>query len=154
MIRYLPVEKAHIRPLAALRVGPDQEKLVGANWLTLAEAPYEPGALVRGIWQGETPIGLFAMINPAESPPRGDDDIALDAGYLWRLMFDQTHQGRGHGGHALTEAARIARGWGHRALTLSVEQQPNAATPFYERHGFHATGRIIDSCIEMRRDFV
>ncbi|MEM9138936.1 MAG: GNAT family N-acetyltransferase, partial [Pseudomonadota bacterium] len=71
---------------------------------------------------------------------------------LWRLMVDGRYQGQGIGGQAMEFAARISRAWGYGAVTLGVADDPRSARPFYERHGYRMTGRIVDTDLEMRLD--
>jgi hypothetical protein len=72
-----------------LKVAPDQDKLVAPNEITLAQAAYDPASEVWGIFEGDTPVGLFAIINMAEYPHRepGDDPQSL---YLWRRSLTRT----------------------------------------------------------------
>jgi diamine N-acetyltransferase len=143
-----PVLRDHVRPLIGLKVRPDQEDLVSSNAKTLAEAAYETGSHVWGLWDGTVLVGLMAMIHPGEYPwdaysfPQPDEDRT--AAYLWRLMIGAEFQGRGHGRAALTEAVIQARAWGCSRLTAHVSDAPHSNLPFYERFGFRNTGRIED----------
>lgn len=146
-----PVTRETVRALAALAVRPDQPRLVSPNAITLAEAPYEPGAQVWGLWVGDVPVGLMAMIDPRAAPiaAPGDDP---QAAYLWRLMIDGAHQGQGHGRFAVDQALMVARSWGCPRLTLSVADEPHSKIGFYLHHGFRRTGRVVDEQIEMVRE--
>lgn len=126
-----------------LKVAPAQSSLVSLNMMTFAEAPFEPGALVRAMWRGKDPVGLLAMVNPSANPPDHDPELRQDAAYLWRLMVGEVFQGQGVGRLALQEAKRTAIAWGYGAMTLSVANRPDAAQPFYKRFGFELTGRQI-----------
>lgn len=143
-----PVLRAHVRPLLALKVRPDQQDLVSDNARTLAQVAYEQGSYVWGLWEGETPVGLMAMIHPGEYPwdsydqPQPDEDRT--AAYLWRLMIGAEFQGRGHGGAALSQAIVQARAWGCPRLTAHVADKPHSNFGFYQRCGFRTTGRIDD----------
>ena len=127
----------------ALEVAPQQQGLVTPNVMTMAEAPYEAGALVRGIWLGDRPAGLIAMLRPSAYPEDQDITIRRDAAYLWRLMVDHKFQGQGLGNAAVNEARRTAAAWGYRGITLTAGEGPHSAIPFYQRCGFVLTGRRL-----------
>jgi diamine N-acetyltransferase len=84
-----------VLPLIRLSVDEGQGGLVAENAKTLAQAAYETGSSVWGLWVSEEPVGLMAMIDPRVYPwlDEGDDPSAA---YLWRLMIDARHQGRGY----------------------------------------------------------
>lgn len=129
--------------ICALEVAPQQQGLVTPNVMTMAEAPYEAGALVRGIWQGDAPAGLMAMLRPSAYPDDQDITIRRDAAYLWRLMIDHRLQGHGLGRAALDESRRTAVAWGYHGITLTVGEGPHSAIPFYQNYGFELTGRRL-----------
>jgi len=111
--------------------------------MTMAEAPFEAGALVRALWQGENVVGLLAMLRPSAYPEEEGIIIRRDTAYIWRLMVGQGYQGRGLGRMALDEAQRTAKSWGYGGMTLTVASKPHSAIPFYERYGFALTGRML-----------
>lgn len=88
------VEKDHLRALFRLKVAEDQAGLVAPNEITLAQAAYEPGGYVWGLWEGDIAVGLLAMIHPHEAGgmEEGEDP---DAAYLWRLMIGGGASGQG-----------------------------------------------------------
>lgn len=149
MLSFRPVEKAHVRPLAALQVADNQVDLVSPNAITMAQAPFEPGALVRGIWDSDRPVGLIAMIDTRQIPASESVEWSRDQAYLWRLMVAGAEQGKGIGNAAIAEAKRTAHAWGLKALNLTTANDPRSAQPFYERHGFVLTGRQFDGELEM-----
>ncbi|MEM7058433.1 MAG: GNAT family N-acetyltransferase [Pseudomonadota bacterium] len=129
--------------ICALKVAPEQDGYVSPNVMTMAEAPFEVGSLVRAIWNDGQPIGLLAMKRPSDYPAEEDIQIRRDAAYVWRLMVDQDFQGQGFGVHALNEAKRTAIDWGYDAMTLTAGDGPHSAIPFYKRYGFVLTGRTL-----------
>jgi diamine N-acetyltransferase len=137
------VVRDHVLPLIGLGVGEGQGGLVAENAKTLAQAAYETGSHVWGLWAGDEPVGLMAMIDPRGYAwlEEGDDP---EAAYLWRLMIDARHQGRGFGRAAIGEAVEVARGWGLPRLAASVVDRPGSAMGFYEGLGFRRTGRVAD----------
>ena len=144
------VERADVNPLIRLEVRQDQRGLVAPNAVTLAQAAHEPGAHVWGLWEGEEPVGLVAMVDPREGLLEEGDDP--QAAHLWRLMVGAAHQGRGHGAAALEEVAAQARVWGLPRVATSTVRRDDGALPFYERHGYRRTGRVVDDEIELVRE--
>jgi diamine N-acetyltransferase len=145
------VTRDHLWPLINLTVRPDQHDLVSSNMKTFAEAPFEPGSRVWGLWVGETPVGLMAMVHPREYPyhEEGDD---VEAAYVWRLMIAADHQGHGYGRTAIGMAVAVARYWGCPRITLGVSPASHSAQQFYEKMGFRSTGRIVEEDLIMTRD--
>jgi diamine N-acetyltransferase len=141
MIERRNVTRETLWPLINLDVAPGQRDLVTDNRTTFAEAAYEPGAAVWGLWQGETPVGLMAMVDPVGVAAHGP---FLDpaAAYLWRLMIAKDHQGQGYGAQALGFAAQSARDWGAPRLVVGVRDVAHGNRGFYERFGFRDSGVI------------
>ena len=148
MLEKREITRETLGALLALRVRPDQPGLVADNAVTLAEAPFETGSRVWGLWDGEVPVGLMALVHPEEFQwhDPGDD---TEAAYLWRLMIDQHHQGKGFGRAAIDLALAVARGWGKPRLVSSVANVPHSNIGFYERLGFRKTGRIVEGEVEI-----
>ena len=142
--------RADVGALCDLGVRADQGGRVAPNARTIAQAAYEPGAHVWGLWEEDTPVGLLALIDQAEADL--DDGDEPRCAFLWRLMVDGAHQGRGFGAAALRIAAARARAWGKPRLVTSAVDVPGGAAAFYERHGFGRTGRVIDDEVELVRD--
>jgi diamine N-acetyltransferase len=136
-----PVTRDTLWPLIRLEVRADQRGLVAPNMQTFAEAAFEPGAQVWGLWQEDTPVGLMAMVDPAGVRLHGPF-VAPGAAYLWRLMIAEQRQGQGLGGQALAMAVATARDWGAPALVTGISERPDAALGFYARHGFRDSGTV------------
>lgn len=70
--------------------------------------------------------------------------------YLWRLLIDRMHQRRGIGGRVLDLIAAECQAMGASTLLTSWEEGKGSPRPFYLRHGFEPTGRIVDEETEAR----
>ena len=152
VVDFRRVTRNDLEAVCALVVAPGQEGLVTPNVMTLAEAQFEPGALVRAMWRDGVAVALLAILCPSTYPTDEDIVIRRDAAYVWRLMVGEDYQGQGLGTLALEEAKRTAIAWGYRGMSLSVGSKPGSAIPFYERQGFAMTGRKLwndDNELEM-----
>ena len=148
MLSRRPVLREHVLPLIGLVVRPDQVDLVSSNSKTLAQAAYETGSYVWGLWDEETLVGLMAMIHPGEYPwdayqahEPGDNGRCV---YLWRLMIGADFQGKGYGSAALAQAFAQTKAWGYARLTAHVSDVAHSNLGFYQSHGFQSTGIVED----------
>jgi GNAT superfamily N-acetyltransferase len=71
--------------------------------------------------------------------------------YLWRLLIDRRHQRRGIGGRALDLVSEECLGMGASTLLTSWVEGKGSPRPFYLRHGFEPTGKIVDEETEARK---
>ena len=152
MTEFRIVTKKDLIPLFGLSLKNEQWNFVARPATTLAQAAYEDGAEVFGMWGGDTPVGMIATIDfadPGASLDPGDPDDVI---YVWRLLIDEAHQRRGYGRMALDFAAEKARALGRRGVLLTSVDSPGSAIPFYEAYGFKKTGRIIDDEVELSLD--
>lgn len=143
LLRFRDVDGDDLEAVCNLAVAPDQVGLVTPNVMTMAEAQFEPGAVVRALWLDEAPVGLLAMMRPSAYPEDEDIVVRRDLAYIWRLMVGAQFQGQGYGACALEEAKRIAKSWDYNGISLTVADKPNGAIPYYERFGFVPTGRTL-----------
>lgn len=144
MIEFREVTRDNVNALIKLKLAEGQSHLIAPNAVTLAQAAHEPGAHVRGIYDGARPVGLLALLDPRDSPPwmtPQDDPGAL---FLWRLMIAADEQGKGYGTQAIALLKAQARDWGLPQLAASVVDVPDSPMAFYEALGFVRTGKIID----------
>ncbi|WP_030455418.1 GNAT family N-acetyltransferase [Herbidospora cretacea] len=135
-----PVTDANRAAVTALRVAPLQEEYVASVADSFADAERYPEAMPRfwAIYAGETPVG-FLMIS--DNVPPGDPSI-LGPYFLWRLLIDADHQGRGHGRAALAALRDYLRTRpGATELLTSVHPgETGSPMGFYLRLGFQDTG--------------
>jgi len=146
-----PLEKATLSPVLRLAVAPQQTQFVSTAAVTVAQSMFEPASEVYGLWDGETAVGLIGMIDftrPDADLVEGEEPDNL---YLWRLLIDQGHQRQGYGSRALGFFFDRAREKGIAQVTLTAVDGPGTPIPFYERHGFTPTGRIIKGEVQMAR---
>lgn len=142
LVEFRDITRDDLKAVCDLVVAPEQADLVTSNVMTMAEAQFEAGALVRAIWKNEEVVGLLAMLMPSAYT---EEEIVIrrDTAYIWRLMIGSSFQGQGFGGLALEEAKRTAVDWGYTGVSLSVGGKPHSAIPFYRKHSFELTGRML-----------
>jgi diamine N-acetyltransferase len=127
----------------ALRVLPEQKGFVDGVTASLTEAATRPASnpWCRGIYAGPEPVG-FVMV--AVSVPAGDEVIPWRH-YLWRMLIDGHHQGRGYGRAALNLVTDYLRGLPDAdELRTSVVPGPGSPIGFYLAYGFQPTGEWFD----------
>jgi diamine N-acetyltransferase len=128
-----------------LRRGPGQERYLGSMASHFEDAIEDAHACPRmwSVHDGDQLVG-FVMISddiPAERLA-ADDDI-VGPYYLWRLLIDAAHQGRGYG-RATIDAVVAYLGTKPNAafLLTSCKAGSGSPQPFYVHYGFTKTGDV------------
>jgi diamine N-acetyltransferase len=135
------ITAATVRQVTSLAVGPDQQRFVASNAVSLAEALFSAEAWYRAIYAGESPAGFVMLYDESlrATPP------ATPSVGLWRFMIDARFQGRGLGAAALQRVVAHVRSKGlFSALVTSYVPGPGCPEGFYTRAGFRHTGKIDD----------
>ncbi len=149
MVEVRPLTYEALMPLIKLDVRPDQSDMVAPNAITMAQSIFEHGSEIFGIFDGDKPVGLLAIIDlthPEADLDPGDDPDTI---YVWRLMVDAAHQRKGFGTAGLDHAMAIARDRGRARLAISAVPDDGSAIPVYEKYGFQRTGRIVEGEVEL-----
>lgn len=136
------ITDANREAVLGLRVAPGQESFVADVARSLADAAGYPQARpwYRAIVADGEPVG-FVMVswNPDPEPP---DPEIIAAYFLWRLLIDARHQGRGYGAAALRQVAALVRADGATELLTSYVPGEGGPAGFYRRLGFEPTGEL------------
>ena len=126
----------------ALRVTPIQARFVSSVAESLEEANGTPEGKpwYRAIYADGIAVG-FVMLswNVTPEPPR-----IIGPWFLWRLLIDVEHQGRGYGREAVRLVADIARENGASELLASHGVGEGGPKRFYRRVGFRPTGELAE----------
>jgi diamine N-acetyltransferase len=103
----------------ALRVTPGQERFVGSVRNALAQAARYPHAnpWYRAVCAGGEPVGFVLVSWDVEPQP----PEIIGPWFLWKLLIDQRHQGRGYGAAAVRQ---VARGSVHRCAQCQLPCLP------------------------------
>jgi diamine N-acetyltransferase len=135
------ISPANRAAVEALTVAPEQADYVEGVAASLAEAAATPDARpwYRAVYRDDTPVG-FVMLSDGITVANPD---YLGPYYLWRLLIDRRHQGRGLGSAALDLAVEHVRTRADaRVLLTSVVRGPHSPLGFYLGRGFASTGRL------------
>jgi diamine N-acetyltransferase len=146
MISLRPITDANRQEVEALRVSPGQEQFVSNVVESLQEAAEYPGAhaIYWAIYAEETPVGFVMIADEVDSPDYTPQ-------FLWKLLIDERHQGRGYGKATLDLVVEYFRGRpGVEAVTTSAVPGEGSPVTFYEQYGFVRTGEIDDGEIVLR----
>ncbi len=138
------VTKDDVRPLTKLEVSPTQQAFVASNAISIAQAAYEPLGRPLGMYVKGEPVGFLLVFDA-----RRDPDEPANQLYIWRLMIDHRHQGKGYGRRAIQWVMDEARRLGFAEVGLSHLDADGHAGPFYEKLGFAYTGKVEDNEREM-----
>jgi GNAT superfamily N-acetyltransferase len=134
------ITDANCEAVLSLRVAPGQERFVSSVRGALEEAAQHPHAKpwYRVVYAGDEPVG-FVMLswNVAPQPPE-----IIGPWFLWKLLIDQRHQGRGYGAAVVRQIVRLIQAEGGTELLTSHVPGEDGPAGFYERLGFVATGEL------------
>ncbi len=145
------ITPANRAAIEALTVTAEQSEYVAGVAASLVEAAETPDACpwYRAVYVDDTPVG-FVMISDGITV---DNPDYLGPYFLWRLLVDQRHQGRGYGTAALGLVVEYLRTRPDaRVLITSCVQGPASPIGFYLRQGFRATGGVHDGELVLELD--
>ena len=128
-----------------LRRGPGQERYLGRMMSHFEDAIAAAKACPR-MWSvhdretGEL-VGFVMISDDIPQATLDADDDLVGLYYLWRLLIDVRHQGRGNGRATLDAVAEyVARKPNGHVLLTSCSAGDGSPQPFYLHYGFEKTG--------------
>jgi diamine N-acetyltransferase len=139
------VSEDDVSAVMALRRGPGQDRYLGMMISHFEDAIADAKACPRmwSVHDREQVVG-FVMISdgiPAET--LADDDDIVGPYYLWRLLIDARHQGKGYGRATIDAVVDYLRGRpGADVLLTSCKAGDGSPQPFYLHYGFEKTGEV------------
>ncbi|MBN1646385.1 MAG: GNAT family N-acetyltransferase [Spirochaetales bacterium] len=117
-------------PVTLLEVSEKQKECVASNAFSMAQANFHSDAWFRGIFVNDEAVG-FVMLKLDHDKP----DY-----YLWRLMIDRNHQGKGYGKLALDKIVEFLGQFPEaKVLRSSVDMGEASPLNFYLNYGFKET---------------
>lgn len=133
-IELRPITLDNFYAICQLVVSPEQVTQVDSNAISLAEANFMPFAWFRAIYANNQPVGFILV----------DADTTTGKFSLWRLMLDQSQQGKGYGRLAISALTNaLQREFGISELFTSVVTGENSPIAFYQSCGFELTGALV-----------
>lgn len=124
----------------SLRTTPAQERFVSSVADSLAEAAAQPqgNPWFRAVYADEQPVGFVMLSWDVEpSPPEINGPW-----FLWKLLIDHRHQGRGHGREVVRQVVELVRSQGATELLTSHVPGEGGPAGFYARLGFVPRGDL------------
>ncbi len=124
----------------ALRTTPDQERFVSSVTDSLEEAAEYPqgNPWFRAVYADGEPVGFVMLSWDVEpQPPEINGPW-----FLWKLLIDHRHQGKGYGQEVVRQVVELVRGEGATELLTSHVPGEGSPAGFYARLGFVPTGEL------------
>lgn len=136
------VTKENWQACVRLKLAPEQEHFVASNAYSIAESKFMPTYIPQAIYHRaegdaeETMVG-FVMYGfyPDDDPPFGKRH------WIFRLMVDREHQGRGYGREAMRQVlARLEADPDCSSVLIGYETENVIASKLYADLGFREIG--------------
>ena len=129
----------------SLRRGPGQDKYLDSMEDIFAAADEEQRAMPHP-WAvhdaGSGALVGFVMIS--DNIPQPMDEDLVGPYYLWKLLIDESFQGRGYRAATLDAVVEyLGTRPGADVLYTSCADGPGSPRGFYLRYGFRDTGRVM-----------
>ena len=134
------ITEDNARPVLALRCTPGQERFVTSVADSLVEADETPhgNPWFRAVYADGRPVGFVMLSWDVEpQPPEINGPW-----FLWKLLIDSRHQGKGYGREVVRQIVELVRGQGARELLTSYVPGDGSPAGFYARLGFVPTGEV------------
>ncbi|WP_413310278.1 GNAT family N-acetyltransferase [Bacillus sp. 1P10SD] len=136
MLHLKTITKENWWKAISLRVREDQAKFVASNAVSLAQLNFLENFHAKGIFHGDEMIGftLFGI---------DEDDHEY---WIYRMMIDQKHQGKGYGISSIKlviDDIRKIKEERHQTITLSYVPTNEHAKRVYEKAGFQEIDGLI-----------
>jgi GNAT superfamily N-acetyltransferase len=131
---------ANTETIVALRTTRDQERFVSTVAHSLEEAAEYPqgNPWFRAVYADEQPIGFVMLSWDVEpQPPEINGPW-----FLWKLLIDHRHQGKGYGREVVRLVVDIVRGEGGTELLTSHVPGEGGPAGFYAKLGFLPRGDV------------
>jgi len=142
-----PVDAANLEAVMKLQVAAGQRRMVSNVDRSLAQVAYEPAGRAVAMFSGDEAVGMMLLYDA-----RLDEDKPAEQLYVWRILIDAQHQGRGYGRQSMLWVLEEARHMGMKTVGLSHVELEGNAGQFYQKLGFRYTGEVDDGELKMVLD--
>jgi len=136
------VTKENLLACVRLKLAPEQEHFVASNAYSIAESKFMPTYIPQAIYhrtEGEAEETMVGFVMYGFYP---DDDPPFGQRYwIFRLMVDREHQGRGYGREAMRQVlARLEADPNCPSVLIGYETENVVASKLYADLGFREIG--------------
>lgn len=144
MVQLKEIDKDNYMQCLKLKVKQDQNSFVASNAVSLAQSKYHEDSFPLAIYSDDVMVGFLMHCIDA------DDNNH----WIWRLMIDEGHQGKGYGKEAMKQVMEnIKKDKTRNKILLSFEPENKNAERLYTSLGFIATGEINEGEAVMQYDY-
>ena len=137
------ISDANRDAVLAVHAGPAEGRFVSSVADSIEEAAESPegNPWYRAVYLEGEPVG-FVMLSwdVTHDPPD-----SIGPWFLWKLLVDERHQGRGIGRAIVDEVVRLIRAEGATELLTSHLIGEGGPGGFYDRLGFVPTGELDEA---------
>lgn len=145
-VRLREVTRDTVSAVCKLDAG-DEGRQVAPNAVSIAQAHFQGEAWFRAVYDDDRLVGFVMLYDPTLADKADDPDF-----FLWRLMIDKSHQGKGYGRAAVeTLVEHVRTRPGARRLLVSHVKGADPLGRFYRSLGFRYTGVEDDGELVMER---
>ena len=166
-LRKISILDDNMKECIELGVLPEQEDFVASNAFSLAEA-YDTNkahtqeskfavAVPYAIYENGKMVGfvMYGYFPPGKDDDSDDESYNQDEPqyYVWRLLIDKNHQGRGIGREAVRQVMEEIKTKPHGPATycyVSYEPTNIASKTTFASYGFEEDGRVIGGEVAAR----
>ena len=140
LIELREITDANRHAVVAIHAGPAEGRFVSSVADSIEEAAETPEGhpWYRAVYLRGEPVG-FVMLSWDVTP---QPPAIIGPWFLWKLIVDERHQGRGIGRAVVDEVVRLIRAEGATVLLTSHVVGEGGPDGFYERLGFVPTGAL------------
>jgi GNAT superfamily N-acetyltransferase len=134
------ITEDNAQSVLALRLAPGQERFVSSVADSLAEADENPqgNPWFRAVHADGVPVGFVMLSWDVEPRP----PEIHGPWFLWKLLIDHRHQGKGYGREVVRQIVELVRGQGATELLTSHVPGEGGPAGFYAQLGFVPTGEL------------
>lgn len=134
MLRLVEVNRDNIWELLKLSVKDEQKSFVATNVVSIAQSKVQEECIPFGVYNDDIPVGFIMYCM----------DVTDNEYWIYRLMVDKNHQGKGYGRRAMELIIdKIKEDKDHNILFISFEPENLAAKKLYESMGFVEAGKFV-----------
>ena len=139
-VELVEISEDDVERVVALRLAPGQERFVSTVADSLAEAEANPqgNPWPRAVHVDGQPVGFVMLSWDVEPQP----PELHGPWFLWKLLIDHRHQGRGYGREVVRQVADLVRAQGATELLTSHVPGEGGPARFYEGLGFVPRGDL------------